>query len=156
MTTHKTGTRDQWLKARLELLKAEKELTHRGDEVARKRQELPWVPINKGYRFETDEESASLADLFRDLVTLPDTFGNHGGLRRGLGGIGGRRRCQAGGGNVTRLKHPATVFAERLFRFSWSGATGTKLRQRFGRWAGRFNNRRWWRRRRRHRNRQRG
>src|SRR6267378_3852164 len=64
MTTHKTGTREQWLKARLELLKAEKELTRRSDELARKRQELPWVPINKGYRFETDEGSASIADLF--------------------------------------------------------------------------------------------
>jgi predicted dithiol-disulfide oxidoreductase (DUF899 family) len=64
MTTHKTGTREQWLKARFELLKAEKELTRRSDELARKRQELPWVPINMGYRFETDEGSASIADLF--------------------------------------------------------------------------------------------
>jgi predicted dithiol-disulfide oxidoreductase (DUF899 family) len=64
MTTHKTGTREQWLKARLELLKAEKELTHRSDELARQRQELPWVAINKGYRFETDEGSASLGELF--------------------------------------------------------------------------------------------
>lgn len=64
MTTHKTGTREQWLKERLELLNAEKELTRRSDELARQRQELPWVPINKGYRFDTDEGSASLADLF--------------------------------------------------------------------------------------------
>src|SRR6516165_7369977 len=70
MTTHKTGTREQWLDARLELLKAEKELTHHSDEVARQRQELPWVPINKGYRFETDEGSASLADLFRGRSQL--------------------------------------------------------------------------------------
>jgi predicted dithiol-disulfide oxidoreductase (DUF899 family) len=70
MTTHKTGTREQWLKARVELLKAEKELTHRSDELARQRQELPWVPINKGYRFETDEGSASLADLFRGRSQL--------------------------------------------------------------------------------------
>src|SRR5438477_5824563 len=70
MTTHKTGTREQWLKARLELLKAEKELTHRSDELARRRQELPWVPIIKGYRFETDEGSASLADLFRGRSQL--------------------------------------------------------------------------------------
>src|ERR1700685_827053 len=65
MTKHNTGTREQWLKARLELLKAEKELTHRSDELARQRQELPWVPINKGYRFETEEGSASVPDLFR-------------------------------------------------------------------------------------------
>jgi predicted dithiol-disulfide oxidoreductase (DUF899 family) len=70
MTTHQTGTREQWLTARLELLKAEKELTRRSDEVALQRQELPWVPINKGYRFETEEGSASLADLFRGRSQL--------------------------------------------------------------------------------------
>jgi predicted dithiol-disulfide oxidoreductase (DUF899 family) len=70
MTEHNTGTREQWLKARLELLKAEKELTHRSDELARQRQELPWVPINKGYRFETEEGSASLTDLFRGRSQL--------------------------------------------------------------------------------------
>ena len=65
MTKHRTGTRQEWLAARLELLKAEKELTHRGDELARQRQDLPWVRIGKEYRFETDEGSASLKDLFR-------------------------------------------------------------------------------------------
>src|SRR5215469_13572012 len=70
MPAHRTGTREQWLKARLELLKAEKELTHRSDEVSRQRQELPWVPINKGYRFETNEGSASLAELFRGRSQL--------------------------------------------------------------------------------------
>jgi len=64
MTTHRTGTRREWLTARLELLEAEKELTRRSDELARRRQELPWVRIDKAYRFETDEGSASLADLF--------------------------------------------------------------------------------------------
>jgi len=70
MTTHKTGTREQWLKARVELLKAEKELTRRSDEVALQRQQLPWVPISKGYRFDTDEGSAALADLFRGRSQL--------------------------------------------------------------------------------------
>src|SRR6266480_8128554 len=70
MTTRNTGTREQWLKARLELLKAEKELTHRSDELARQRQELPWVRIDKKYTFETDEGSASLADLFRGRSQL--------------------------------------------------------------------------------------
>jgi predicted dithiol-disulfide oxidoreductase (DUF899 family) len=70
MTTHNTGTREQWLKARIELLKAEKELTHRSDELAHQRQELPWVPVNKGYRFETEEGSASVADLFRGRSQL--------------------------------------------------------------------------------------
>jgi predicted dithiol-disulfide oxidoreductase (DUF899 family) len=69
-TTHETGTREQWLAARLELLEAEKELTRRSDEVARRRQELPWVRIDKEYRFETEEGSASLADLFRGRSQL--------------------------------------------------------------------------------------
>jgi predicted dithiol-disulfide oxidoreductase (DUF899 family) len=64
MTDHKTGTRDEWLAARLELLEAEKALTRRSDELARRRQELPWVRIGKEYRFETGEGTASLADLF--------------------------------------------------------------------------------------------
>ena len=51
---HATGTRKEWLAARLELLEAEKELTRRGDELARRRQELPWVRIDKASRFETD------------------------------------------------------------------------------------------------------
>jgi predicted dithiol-disulfide oxidoreductase (DUF899 family) len=65
MTKHKTGTREEWLSARLDLLKAEKELTRRSDELARRRQELPWVRINKQYQFRTDDGNASLADLFR-------------------------------------------------------------------------------------------
>jgi predicted dithiol-disulfide oxidoreductase (DUF899 family) len=65
-----TGTREEWLAARLELLEAEKELTRRSDELARRRQELPWVRIDKAYRFETDEGSASLADLFRGRSQL--------------------------------------------------------------------------------------
>ena len=65
MTDHKIGTREEWLAARLELLKAEKALTRRSDELAQWRQRLPWVRIDKEYRFETDEGMASLADLFR-------------------------------------------------------------------------------------------
>ena len=64
MTTHLTGTRDQWLAARLELLAQEKELTRRSDELAQRRQELPWVRVEKTYRFDTDDGSATLADLF--------------------------------------------------------------------------------------------
>jgi predicted dithiol-disulfide oxidoreductase (DUF899 family) len=63
-TNHTTGTREQWLAARLELLAAEKELTRRSDDVARQRRELPWVPVEKDYRFETEAGGASLADLF--------------------------------------------------------------------------------------------
>jgi predicted dithiol-disulfide oxidoreductase (DUF899 family) len=70
MTSHKTGTREEWLAARLELLDAEKELTRRGDEVSRRRQELPWVEVTKDYRFDTDEGAASLAALFRGRSQL--------------------------------------------------------------------------------------
>jgi predicted dithiol-disulfide oxidoreductase (DUF899 family) len=70
MTTHKTGTREEWLAARLQLLEEEKDLTHRSDEVARRRQELPWVRLSKQYRFETDTGSASLAELFKGRSQL--------------------------------------------------------------------------------------
>ena len=70
MTNHTTGTREEWLAARLELLEAEKALTRRSDELARQRQELPWVRIDKEYRFETDEGPASLAGLFRGRSQL--------------------------------------------------------------------------------------
>jgi predicted dithiol-disulfide oxidoreductase (DUF899 family) len=70
MDKHITGTREQWLAARLELLKAEKEHTRRADELAQRRQELPWVRIDKPYRFDTDEGSASLADLFKGRSQL--------------------------------------------------------------------------------------
>jgi len=64
MVDHKTGTQDEWRAARLELLEAEKELTRRSDEVARRRQELPWFPVEKDYVFETDEGKKTLAELF--------------------------------------------------------------------------------------------
>jgi predicted dithiol-disulfide oxidoreductase (DUF899 family) len=70
MTSHKLGTREEWLAARLELLDAEKELTRRSDELARRRQELPWVRIGKEYRFGTDQGPASLADLFQGRSQL--------------------------------------------------------------------------------------
>jgi predicted dithiol-disulfide oxidoreductase (DUF899 family) len=70
MTGHATGTREQWLRARVELLEDEKELTRRSDELARRRMDLPWVRIDKAYRFETEEGNASLADLFRGRSQL--------------------------------------------------------------------------------------
>ena len=78
MTTHVTGTREEWLAARLDLLDAEKELTRRSDELAQRRRELPWVRVDKAYRFDTEEGSASLADLFRgrsQLVVYHFMFG---------------------------------------------------------------------------------
>ena len=70
MAKHKTGTRQEWLAERLELLEAEKELTRRSDELAQRRQTLPWVRLDKKYRFDTDEGSALLADLFRGRSQL--------------------------------------------------------------------------------------
>jgi predicted dithiol-disulfide oxidoreductase (DUF899 family) len=70
MAKHKTGTREEWLAARLELLKAEKEHTRRGDELARQRQELPWVRVEKEYRFQTDKGDASLSELFQGRSQL--------------------------------------------------------------------------------------
>jgi predicted dithiol-disulfide oxidoreductase (DUF899 family) len=78
MTTHKTGTRDEWLAARLALLEEEKALTHRSDEVAQHRRELPWVRLDKTYRFDVDSGSASLPDLFKgrsQLVVYHFMFG---------------------------------------------------------------------------------
>jgi predicted dithiol-disulfide oxidoreductase (DUF899 family) len=66
---HQVASREEWIVARKKLLGAEKDLTRRSDELARKRQ-LPWVRIDKDYRFETDEGSASLADLFRGRSQL--------------------------------------------------------------------------------------
>src|SRR3984885_13585853 len=78
MTTHPTGTSDEWLDARLELLKAEKELTRLNDDLAQKRRELPWVRIDKEYRFDTEEGIGTLADLFHgrsQLVVYHFMFG---------------------------------------------------------------------------------
>ena len=68
--THATGTREQWLKARLDLLEAEKELTRKSDELAQRRQNLPWVRVDKPYRFDTEEGHATLAELFRGRSQL--------------------------------------------------------------------------------------
>lgn len=69
-TTHKTGTREEWLAARVELLKAEKEHTRRGDALAEQRQALPWVRVDKDYLFETERGAASLEDLFKGRSQL--------------------------------------------------------------------------------------
>jgi predicted dithiol-disulfide oxidoreductase (DUF899 family) len=64
MTDHKTGTRDEWLAAREQLLAREKEHTRLGDELAEQRRELPWVRVEKDYRFDTDDGEKALVDLF--------------------------------------------------------------------------------------------
>jgi predicted dithiol-disulfide oxidoreductase (DUF899 family) len=69
-TAHPVASREEWLKARLDLLKAEKELTRKSDELALRRQRLPWVRVEKDYRFETDEGEASLKELFKGRSQL--------------------------------------------------------------------------------------
>jgi predicted dithiol-disulfide oxidoreductase (DUF899 family) len=70
MTEHTVASREEWLAARQKLLENEKEHTRRGDELARQRQELPWVQIDKDYLFDTEDGEASLADLFRGRSQL--------------------------------------------------------------------------------------
>src|SRR6188472_2607369 len=64
LTEHRIGTQEEWQAERDELLEEEKELTRRGDALTRKRRELPWVPVEKDYRFETEDGTKTLADLF--------------------------------------------------------------------------------------------
>ena len=78
MTEHRTGTREEWLAEREELLKREKELTRMGDELARQRRELPWVPVEKEYTFQTADGPRTLAELFdgrSQLVVYHFMFG---------------------------------------------------------------------------------
>lgn len=70
MTAHQIGTREQWLAARLDLLDAEKALTRQSDAVAERRQALPWVRVEKDYRFDTDQGEVALADLFQGRSQL--------------------------------------------------------------------------------------
>src|SRR5450756_917077 len=70
MSSHRIGTREEWLTAAAELLSREKEATRLGDELARQRRELPWVPVEKEYRFETDAGTRTLAELFDDRSQL--------------------------------------------------------------------------------------
>jgi predicted dithiol-disulfide oxidoreductase (DUF899 family) len=105
-----TGTREQWLAARIELLAAEKEHTRRGDELARRRRELPWVPVEKEYRFETAEGPATLRDLFggrSQLLVYHFMFGP--------GWTGGCPSCSAiadgFNGSVVHLEHHDVAFA---------------------------------------------
>src|SRR5919107_877892 len=70
MTEHKIGSREEWQAAHQELLQREKEHTRMGDELARQRRELPWVPLEKEYRFETDEGTRTLAELFDGRTQL--------------------------------------------------------------------------------------
>ncbi len=78
MTSHRIGTREEWLAASAELLEREKELTRMGDELARQRRELPWVPVEKEYPLQTEDGARTLAELFdgrSQLVVYHFMFG---------------------------------------------------------------------------------
>ncbi len=78
MASHRIGTREQWLAARAELLEREKQFTRMGDELARQRRELPWVPVGKGYTLQTEDGPKTLAELFdgrSQLVVYHFMFG---------------------------------------------------------------------------------
>jgi predicted dithiol-disulfide oxidoreductase (DUF899 family) len=97
LSNHQTGTREEWLAARLELLEAEKELARRNDELTGRRQELPWVRIDKTYQFETDDGSASLKDLFRgrpQLLVYHFMFGSGYRLTDERRGCTGCSKCK--------------------------------------------------------------
>ena len=70
MTTHKTGTREEWLRERVALLRAEKQLTQQNDALAKRRQELPWVPVTKEYAFDTPSGRKTLPELFEGRSQL--------------------------------------------------------------------------------------
>ena len=70
MVDHNVASREEWLDARLQLLKAEKDLTRLSDDLARQRRELPWVRVDKDYAFDTEAGPATLADLFRGRSQL--------------------------------------------------------------------------------------
>jgi hypothetical protein len=90
MAEHKTGTREAWQAARDELLAMKKKLTQRYDQLAEKRRELPWVPIEKNYTFETDEGTRTLAQLFDGR---PDRY-RYDARFRPTEGVSGVRRSR--------------------------------------------------------------
>ena len=147
MTAHKTGTREEWLAARLELLEAEKALTRRSDDLGGQRQELPWVRLDKEYRFQTDEGAASLADLFAGRSQLliyhfmfgpdytagcPSLLGDRGRLQRlrcsprpsrrhALCGVAGSARETAGVQAADGLELPLGVFVRQRLQLRLPG-----------------------------------
>src|ERR1022692_2443396 len=129
MTDQRTGTRDEWLAARLELLEAEKELTRRSDDLARRRRELPWVPVEKDYRFATEDGDASLRDLF-------------GGVRRcssitSCSGRTGTKVVRAARRSPTASSAASRTSSTTMSRSSWCRARrSTSSPRTSGAWDG--------------------
>ena len=151
MTKHETGTREEWLAARLELLEAEKEHTRRGDLLARRPQELPWVRIDKDYRFETDAGSARVADLFRGRSQLlvyhfmfgPDYTGGCPSCSAIADGFNGLAIHLANHDVMLRAVSRAPLkklqgYKRRMgWTFPWASFVRQRLQLRLQRWADR-------------------
>jgi predicted dithiol-disulfide oxidoreductase (DUF899 family) len=143
MTDHEVGTREDWLAARIELLAEEKELTRRGDELARKRQALPWVRVERDYSFDTEDGTKTLADLFdgrSQLLVYHFMFGPTVDGWPDAGCPGCSYTADSLGGAVAHLPHRDVTFVavsraplENLraykrrmgWRFPWVSAAGT-------------------------------
>src|ERR671933_69121 len=109
MPEHRVGTQEEWQAERDELLAKEKELTRLNDELAERRRQLPWVPVEKEYSFETEDGTKSLADLFdgrSQLLIYHFMFGPsyEAGCPTAATGTGRRatRRCTPGGRGAGR------------------------------------------------------
>jgi predicted dithiol-disulfide oxidoreductase (DUF899 family) len=151
MTDHRTASRDEWLTARRELLAAEKEHMRRGDELARRRQELPWVPVEKEYVFETDRGKKTLAELFdgrSQLLVYHFMFGFGFDVdERNLGCTGCSFVADHFDGAIPHLNgHDVTLVAESIapleqlqsyrermgWRFPWVSSLGSEFKYDFG------------------------
>jgi predicted dithiol-disulfide oxidoreductase (DUF899 family) len=113
VTEHKVGTRDEWLAARKELLEREKELTRRSDDLAQHRRELPWVPVEKVYEFETNEGKKTLAELFdgrSQLLVYHFMFGPSVGGWPEAGCLGCSYTADSLDGAVIHLQHRDVTF----------------------------------------------
>ncbi len=151
MTEHTIGTQEEWRTERRELLEAEKEHMRRGDELARQRQELPWIPVEKEYVFETDDGRKSLAELFdsrSQLLVYHFMFGF--GFRvdeQNPGCTGCSFVADHFDGAVPHLNgHDVALVAESIapleelrpykermgWRFPWASSLGTDFKYDFG------------------------
>jgi predicted dithiol-disulfide oxidoreductase (DUF899 family) len=151
MPHHKTGTREEWLAARIELLEAEKEHMRQGDALARRRRELPWVPVEKDYAFKTGEGTKTLTDLFAgrsQLLVYHFMFGFGFRVDEQSPGCTG---CSfvadhfdaviphLGGRDVTLVAesiaplHALQVYATRMgWKFPWVSSLGSDFKYDFG------------------------
>lgn len=145
-SSHRIGTREEWRAARLELLQAEKDLTYRSDDLARQRQALPWVRVDKKYRFETENGEATLRDLFNgrsQLIIYHFMFGPD--YKAGCPSCSGL--ADTFNGNIAHLENHDVAFwaisraplprllayRERMgWTFPWASAAGSDFNADYG------------------------